>query len=219
MQKSMISNHKFLFVCYQAGSGGEATATKISNFDSCIPLEFYKTEENRTIITNEFFKKTFLNAVGPIEKLLGIAQQILDTKELSNKLNIVPSHWDYTFLLPHFPNSKFVRIVHEGNSEIRENSITKIRGGKFRTFQELVGFCLVYVDDITLKNLLTEKQINLTMNGGQVLDVLDPFVSKEATGCNDLCNYVHLVEHNQVFNMWYNAFEESKDQILNFIKD
>ena len=219
MQKLIVSNHKFLFVCYQAGAGGEHVTTQISKFDNCTPLEFYKTEENRTIITSEFFKKTFLNAVGPIEKLLGIAQQILDTKELSNKLNIVPSHWDYTFLLPHFPNSKFIRIVHEGNSEIQENAIKKIRGGKFRTFQELFGFCLVYVNNITLKKLLTEKQINLTMNGGQVLDVLDPFVSKEPTGCKDLCNYVHLVKHKQVFNMWYNTFEESKDQILNFIKD
>ena len=57
------------------------------------------------------------------------------------------------------------------------------------------------------------------MNGGQVLDVLDPFVSTESTSCKDLCNYVHLVKHKQVFDMWYNTFEESKDQILNFIKD
>ena len=219
MQKLIVSNHKFLFVCYQAGAGGEHVTTQISKFDNCTPLEFYKTEENRTIITSEFFKKTFLNAVGPIEKLLGIAQQILDTKELSNKLDIVPSHWDYTFLLPHFPNSKFIRIVHDSNSEIQENAITKIHGGKFRTFQELVGFCLIYVDNITLKNLLTEKQINLSMNGGQVLDVLYPFVSKEPTGCKDLHNYVHLVKHERVFNMWYNTFEESKNQILNFIKD
>jgi hypothetical protein len=81
------------------------------------------------------------------------------------------------------------------------------------------GFCLIYVNDITLKNLLTKKQINLTMNGGQVLDMLDPFVSKDLTGCKDLCNFTQLVTHSTVFNMWYNTFEESKDQILNFIKD
>lgn len=218
MQKSIISNHKFVFVCYEAGSGGENITTQISKFDNCTPLEFYKTQENRTIITSEFFKKTFLNAVGPIEKILEIARTILDSNTLTDTINVVPSHWDYTFLLSHFPNSKFVRIVHDGNPEIEQNTITKIRGGKFRTFQELVGFCLVYVDHITLQNLLTKKQINLTMNGGQVLDTLDPFVSKEPTGCKDLCNYTQLVTHDKVFNMWYDTFEESKDQIYNFIK-
>jgi len=219
MQKSIISNHKFVFVCYESGSGGENIATQISKFDNCTPLEYYKTQENRTIITTDFFKKTFLNGVGPIEKVLEISQSILDSNMLTDTIYVVPSHWDYTFLLSHFPNSKFVRIVHNGNYDIQQNALAKICGGKFKTFQELVGFCLVFVDNITLKNLLTKKQINLTMNGGQVLDILDPFISREPTGCKFLCNFTKLVSHDKVFNLWYNTFQESKDQIFNFIKD
>ena len=219
MQKSIVSNHMFLFVCYKAGSGGENLATKISKFDNCVPLDFYKTPEDRTVIVGEFFKKIFLNVVGPFEKLLENAQKIIDNTNLNNKIHVVPSHWDYPWLVPYFPNSKFVRIIFDdfGIEKIQENKLKKIDNGKFNTFLELTGFCQIFVDDAILKKLLKEKKVTLKMSGGEILKVLSPFM--EEHNIDDIGDYSSLIKNVNVLNIWFDTAEPSDDQILNFLKN
>ena len=127
MIKSPLSDQVFLFVCYESGSGGENLSTRISELNPCVPLKFYKTEQGRTIITSDFFEKVFLYSAGPIEKLLQKAQDFLKNKAMtSDKITVSPSHWDFEFLLPYFPNSKFVRIVHNNAELVAQNRVDKI---------------------------------------------------------------------------------------------
>ena len=215
MIKSPLSDRVFLFVCYESGSGGENLSTKISNLEPCMPLEFYTTEQGRTIITSDFFEKVFLYSVTPIDNLLQKAQGILQSKTISDsKITVSPSHWDFDVLLPYFPNSKFVRIVHDDPKLMEQNRVNKIDNSKFSNFLEFTGFCLSYVERDTLTELLKQKKITFDMQIGEIIEVLNDYriKSTESVFKNNV-----LVDHKQVFNVVYNTFEEKQKQILNFI--
>jgi hypothetical protein len=215
MIKSPLSDRVFLFVCYESGSGGENLSTKISNLEPCMPLEFYTTEQGRTIITSDFFEKVFLYSVVPIDNLLQKAQGILQSKTISDsKITVSPSHWDFDVLLPYFPNSKFVRIVHDDPKLMEQNRVNKIDNSKFSNFLEFTGFCLSYVERDTLTELLKQKKITFDMQIGEIIEVLNDYriKSTESVFKNNV-----LVDHKQVFNVVYNTFEEKQKQILNFI--
>jgi hypothetical protein len=180
-----------------------------------MPLEFYTTEQGRTIITSDFFEKVFLYSVTPIDNLLQKAQGILQSKTISDsKITVSPSHWDFDVLLPYFPNSKFVRIVHDDPKLMEQNRVNKIDNSKFSNFLEFTGFCLSYVERDTLTELLKQKKITFDMQIGEIIEVLNDYriKSTESVFKNNV-----LVDHKQVFNVVYNTFEEKQKQILNFI--
>jgi hypothetical protein len=217
MVKFPISDRVFVFVCYQGGAGGENLCTKISQFDCCEPVQSYLTPQNRTVITNDFFDKTFLKSVGPIDKLLDQARKIVATKDVPEKTCVSPSHWDFDFLVEHFPYSKFIRIIHPDPSELRETCQIKILDGNFCSLTELKGYCLQYVDMRTLAELLTTKSISLNMNIGQIQNILDTCPKKYTN--DDLSVFRNIiVDHKQVLNVKYNNFEQQKQAIFNFVK-
>lgn len=217
MQELILSNKIFVFVCYEAGSGGENLATRVSKLAGCTPLEYFKTTEDRTMIVNEYFDKVFLRSFWDFDKVVDTAGQILKQKPLNNEINIIPSHWDCTNLLPYFPNGKFIRIVHNNGPELSDNITKKIYGRKFDSFQEFIGFCYVYVDDDALKKLLKDNQISMRMNAGQVVELLKPYM-KNTVNLSRLGKYTELIEHDAVLNVWYKTVDESMDKIFNFIR-
>jgi hypothetical protein len=215
--QELLSNKVFVFVCYQAGSGGENLSYQISKFDGCAPLECYRTKEDRTVITNEFFDKIFLRYYWPREKIVSGARQILEHKPIDHELIVVPSHWDYPSLSPYFPNSKYVRIVHNGDSEVSDNVTKKVYGGKFETFLEFIGFCSGYVEENVIKHLLKHKEISMEMNAGQVFDVLKPYM-KTITKPSTVGRYTEVIDNEAVLNVCYKKFDQSIERIYNFIK-
>jgi hypothetical protein len=215
MIKSPLSDRIFLFVCYESGSGGENLSTKISKLEPCMPLEFYTTEQGRTIITSDFFEKVFLYSGASFDTLLQKAQNLLQSKTLvQDKILVCPSHWDFDVLLPYFPNGKFVRIVHDDLELVEQNRINKIHNSKFSNFLEFTGFCLSYVEQDTLGELLKQKKITFDMQIGEILAVLNDYRigSTESRFKHNI-----MVDHKQVFNVLYNTFEINQKQILNFI--
>lgn len=219
MQKSILSDKVFVFVCYQSGSGGEKMSTQVSKFDNCNKLEFYTTPDDRTVITNELFNKVFLNMGWSLDKILESARQTLLTNEnIGNKLHVVPSHWDYTHILPYFPNGKIVRIIHNNHNAITQLRDRKVFGGKFKTFLELKGYCLMYVTDGVFKKLLTEKRLNMEMTIGQIHEILVPVMNvMPEPGRNG--DFTVQSCDARVFDVWHNTFESNKNSIADFILD
>jgi hypothetical protein len=217
MLESPVSDRSFLFVCYQPGSGGEKLSTQISNFAECNTLEYYTTPEDRTVITNEFFDKVFLNPGWALGRILDTARQILTVKHLSDKLHVIPSHWDYNSVKPWFPNSKFVRIVHNNHDTIIRNGIKKVSNGQFKSFLELKGYCLMYVTEANLQRLLAQKKLNTNMTIGKVHEIL----FSESVTFDDPkrpADYTVCINNHQVFNLWYNKFDQYQVKVMDFLK-
>jgi hypothetical protein len=221
MQNLSLSDHTFVFVCYQAGAGGENLSTNISRLADCIPLEFYVTPERRTIIIDEFFEKTFLNSGAPLDQLIGTAQNILKNKCVSDKIHVVPSHRDYHELSGYFPNSKFIRIVNADSDQLQKLVEEKVYSSKFRSFEELKGYCLSYIDYTGLQFLFKQRKINISMTIGDIYKIIKPFINPEYDTRKAVTDssYNLLVNDCNVFNLEWGQYELHKEQIQQFIKN
>jgi hypothetical protein len=216
MKKSTDYKKQFVFVCYQPGSGGEKLSTWIAQAADFEPLTFYKTPQDRTVITNEYFEKIFLNPVGPFENLLQTANKILETKPTSSKLNVVPSHWDYDLLHPHFAHSKFIRIVHNDPETICEIVTEKVFGGKLQSLLELKGYCMMYIDEPEFLNLFLKRKISMSMTIGEIHDIILPYITKTVNSKKKYKNYTIKLDNPNILNVWYNDFDQQ--QILDFVR-
>jgi len=217
MKNLPLSDQVFVFVCYKAGTGGEYLSTCISKIESCVHLEYYTTDQNRTIITSDFFEKVFLYSVGPFENLLQKAKIILAHNPLiQNKLHVSPSHWDYDFLIPYFPKSKFIRIFCDDTELIKKNVEEKINNGKFSTFLEFKGFCLIYVEQIVFETLFQQRQIAFNKPIGETYNVLQNHLKSSE---NSVFRSKLKIDHKQVFNLEYDTYNQHQREIVNFILD
>jgi len=213
MAKFNELNSKLIFVCYEAGAGGERLAVNISSLPGCRQLECYVTDNNRTIITNDIFEKIFLYSAGPFERLHNSVANLKKDFSLDNYY-IVPSHWDVTFLEPVFPNSRFIRIINPDSSVLAEAVSEKIWKTKFHNFLEFVGYCKIYLNDQEFKDYLVTKKINHRMTVGEIYAAME----KEIERSESYSHHYHiLVNQSNVINIPYNSFEESREQILQFI--
>lgn len=217
MKNLLLSDQVFIFVCYKAGTGGESLSTHISKLEPCVPLEHYITAQHRTIITSDIFEKVFLYSVGPFENLLEKARIIMTHKKLvQNKLHVSPSHWDYDFLIPYFPNSKFIRIICDDPEIAVKNQKEKILNGKFSNFLEFKGFCLMCVEQTVFEELFKKKQISFNRPIGETYNVLKNYIKSSE---RSLFRSELQIDHKLVFNIKYNTFEQHQQEILNFILD
>jgi hypothetical protein len=222
MQKLSLSDHIFVFVCYQPGAGGENLSTNISRLANCVPLEFYVTPERRTIIMHEFFEKTFLNLGAPLDKLISAAQNILQKKCVSDKIHVVPSHRDHHELSGYFPNSKFIRIVNADRDQLDKLVNEKVYSGKFRSLQELKGYCLIFIDYTVLQLLFKQKKIHLGMTIGDIYKIIKPFINKELYDIRKNIadsSFNFLVNNRNVFNLEWGQYESHKEHIEHFINE
>lgn len=212
----MQLNSEFVFVCYQPGAGGERLCAWISQSQHCEPLTFYKTAEDRTVITNEYFDKTFLNPVGPFEYLLNTASEILKTKPVPEKINVVPSHWDYELLVSHFAHSKFIRIIHDDPAAISKIAEKKVFGGHLRTLLELKGYCMMYVEEPVFLNLLLQRKISVSMTIGEIHQAITPYITKNTDTKKKFKGYTQPIHQPNVLNVWHNNIDQQ--QILEFVE-
>lgn len=214
MTKFNELNDKLIFVCYDAGAGGERLSVDISRFPNFRALTYYVTDNNRTIITNDIFEKIFLFSAGPFERLYNSVSN-LDKQFDSNEFYVVPSHWDVNYLEPVFPRSKFIRIISPDNPEILKKAVEeKIFKTTFHNFLEFVGFCKIFLTDQELKDYLATKKINHRMTVGEIYAVMHKEVKRSEFYS---VNYNVEIDQPNVLNIAYNSFDHSKHKIQQFI--
>lgn len=213
---------QLVFVCYYPGAGGERLATQISQFDVCVPLQYYLTEQSRTIITSDLFGKSFLMPVGPFSRLLELAKSSLENAPIVKKFHVVPSHWDVDHLRTEFPYSKYIRIISPENIKILyDNTDYKVMQGKFQSIAELKGYCLIYVDISVLITLLKNHKIKLSMTIGEIHSLLEPFIDDDNLEKNSFASrdnlYGRQIECKNILNIDYQSFEQNQEIIKNFL--
>ena len=210
-------SNQFVFVCYDPGAGGESTSIKISSLESCDQLTGYITAESRTIITNEFFKKTFLNIAGVFDEKVRLAQKIFQESPVPKKIQIVPSHWDYSSYVQHpeFTHSRFLRILSPSKEMLKNNVDKKIYNSKFKNFLEFKGFCLTLIDTDALAELLQQKKINMQMTIGEIQQEL--FNVPNSARYPKIDSFHTIIENSSILNIAYDSFAQNESTIKSFI--
>lgn len=128
--RSLVS--KILFVCYRHGCKGEWLSQQISFHPTYKTLEA-KQVNDRTVITNDHFGKTFLNSWFPS----------YEDMNKPNKDNIVvPSHHFYDYLKDYFPDADYVSIdLPEDIDTYRQSLFERYYLYKTDDLLELLGEC------------------------------------------------------------------------------
>jgi len=211
IELSKISQ-QLVFVCYEAGAGGERLSVNISAFPGFRKLNCYLTESNRTIITNDIFEKIFLFCAGPFERLVESVRG-LDKDVEPDTLYVTPSHWDVAYLEPIFPCSRFIRIISP-SQEIIEVSRERIWNTTFSNFLEFAGYCKIYLTDQEFKDYLIDKKIRHTMSVRQINQVIEKEIKRSQT-CQ--FKYRQVIDKPNILNVPYNSFEEYRESIQNFL--
>ena len=215
---------KIIFVCYTAGSGGEKVSVEISQLPGMVPLSYYTAIGNRTVITNDIFDKKFLKPL-PIKETVDLAEQSLNSKPTTG-MHVVPSHYDFVSLLPHFPNSKFIRLLANNSDQpqVKKNLYKKVWLGRLPTFSEFTGYCLCYTDKVTLAKLLAEKKLNPDMTIGEIQCLLQNQLPTKQNSkrlftefAKDSFLEILPVEHPQVLDIPYQLSVDFLTKVKQFI--
>jgi hypothetical protein len=223
MKNTESISKQLVFVCYQAGTGGENFAVSMSKLPAFDPLEFYWSNGKRTVITNEYFNKLFLQT-GKFNQAIDYA----NTKSLPPRLQAIPSHYDYDRLLPYFPNSRFIRILTPVDEldkiKLKRNLYKKLWLGRLASFAEFCGWCQIYISQERFEILIKQNKIKMGMTFGQlycVFDNIEPTkdnVKKLFRSRAKLLTYGFTpVNHPMVLNVLPTGFNHAQDQVKKFL--
>lgn len=106
--------NKFIFVCYEHGTGGESLSVEISRLPFCETLPHEK--HSGRVWTFDCFNKLFLKNYN--KDWMQMASQV----KPAQKVRVVPSHYTPETLRKLFPNELFVII----NSPVTQSGMTKL---------------------------------------------------------------------------------------------
>lgn len=128
---------KFIFVCYEHGTGGEPLAVEISKLKKCNTLSY--TKHGIRIWSYDYFNKLFLKSYDKNWK-----NKIKLDKTSNEFYYVVPSHYDPDIIKEVFPNEFFVVInspkTIEGIKNLKERIFDHVWLTKHNNLQEKIGF-------------------------------------------------------------------------------
>jgi len=128
---------KFIFVCYEHGTGGEPLAVEISKLKKCNTLN-YAMHGIRTW-SYDYFDKLFLKSDDKNWK-----DKIKLDKTSNEFYYVVPSHYTPSTIKEVFPNDIFVVInspkTTEGIKNLKKRIFDHVWLTKHNTLQEKIGF-------------------------------------------------------------------------------
>ena len=154
---------KFIFVCYDHVTGGEALSLEISKRNYCHTLD-YTMQDSRTC-TQDVFNKFFLE-----QSVREDWQHQIPTVPTSELYNVVPSHRSPHQLKPLFPNSVYVVInfpnTQAGLEHLRKRVFEKVWLSSHSTIKQKIGICKDNGYDIDSQEKL--KQINGAVNNAHI---------------------------------------------------
>ena len=146
--------HRFLFVCYNHGTGGENLAVQISKNKKCNTLKF-DMMDTRTF-TYDYFEKLFLK---PYDS--GWKQKCKNILP-SDLIDVVPSHYSPVELKVMFPNAFYVVINYPKTDKaiatLKANIFEKVWQGKHNTLHQRLGYWRTNTKKQITKKIL--KQLN-----------------------------------------------------------
>ena len=128
---------KFIFVCYEHGTGGEPLAVEISKLKKCNTLSY--TKHGIRTWSYDYFNKLFLKSYDKNWK-----NKIKLDKTSNEFYYVVPSHYDPDIIKEVFPNEFFVVInspkTIEGIKNLKERIFDHVWLTKHNNLQEKIGF-------------------------------------------------------------------------------
>lgn len=207
-------SHKLVFVCYAAGTGGERLSVEISQLSGFRKLAFYRTNNGRTVITNDIFRKYLLFASTPFLTLLDLINGIDGLPYTDKHRWVSPSHWDVPYLIDFFPRSQFIRILSPDKQIVADLCKTKILQDALPTFLEFVGFCKGHLTDNEFHVCLRKKELVWTMTVQEILEVIR---AKNLTKQHCPNTYHDLLTQPNVFDVHYDDLVSKQPLIVDFL--
>lgn len=178
---------KFIFVCYDHGTGGEGLSVKISKRDYCNPIESYK-QDNRTF-TSDVLNKLLLKSSTEFTW----NKQLPEIKD-NGKYYVVPSHRQPKEIQNSFPDSIYVVINFPITSELKKHLCTGIKERVWYTshsnLKEKMGFCTEY--QYTINSQETLQRINKAVNNAEIHCIMNGMEYTEEN--------VDILFHKKVIN-------------------
>ena len=201
--------NKFIFVCYDHGTGGENLSLKISQKDYCETLKNH-AQGGRTW-TNDVFEKSLLSVTESWhEKISNISHCDL--------WRVVPSHRTPDEIKQHLPNSLFVVINYPVDSQqinhLQNRIYKKVWMTSLDSLKQKIGFCEQYNYEINTKEKLQD--LNKALNNAHIHCIMNDV---EYTDANSYELFRKIVkvgsgmrykDDEKTIALEYNAFDEQK---------
>lgn len=201
--------NKFIFVCYDHGTGGENLSVQISHREYCETL-VHTMHASRTW-TEDVFGKSLLQVNAPW-------QDRIATIEHSDLWRVVPSHVTPDRIKKYLPNSVFVVINYPTSQEqilnLQQGIFQRVWLTSHNSLKQKIGFCKQYGYTIDSKEKL--HAVDKAVNNAHIHCLMNNLEYNEANA-HTLFERIVTVgsgmqyqDDEQTITLEYNAFDKNK---------